>query len=267
MEKNTYLTGSEQEIYNLIKKAGGKVITLEDINGVFPDIPGKKINKVCSSLSKKGYLHRIKRGIYIIQHEPSQKPFISNPYEIALHIYPGYLAFSSALRIYDLIEYEPFTIFVATAGKSRNINLGDYTFRYISMGDKAVDIEFHKNTYVSSKTKTFFDCFYKPQYSGGYSGIVKALYLNEGCDWKKLKEYFEKFASDSLCQRSGYVLELIEKENIIKVSQSLISYLKSRIRTNTRLIPQNKSAGKYIKDWKILDNLGWENIISQKNKV
>jgi len=244
MEKNIYLTGSEQEIFNLIKKAGGNVITLKDIGGLFPEIPGGKINKICSSLSKKGYLYRIRRGVYIIQHEPSQKPLISNPYNIALQIYPGYLAFSSALRIYDLIEYEPFTIFIATTGKSRKIKLGEYTFRYISMGDKAIDTKFYKNVYVSSKTKTFYDCFYKPQYSGGYSTIVKALYLNEGCNWNKLNKYFEKFASDALCQRSGYILELAEKANIIEIPQFIISYLRSRIRTNTRLLPGNKSAGK-----------------------
>ena len=264
MEKNIYLTGSEQEIFNLIKKASGNVVTLKDIKRLFPDISRGKINKVCSSLSKKGHLYRIKRGVYIIQQEPSQKPLVSNPYEIALQIYPGYLAFSSALRIYDLIEYEPFTIFIGTAGKSRKIKLGEYTFRYLSMGNKAIDIKFYKNVYVSSKTKTFYDCFYKPQYSGGYSGIVKALYLNEGCNWDELRDYFEKFASDALCQRSGYVLEIIKNAGIIEVPGFIISYLKSRIKTNSRLIPLNKSAGKYILEWKILDNLGGENIISRE---
>ncbi len=261
MEKNIYLTNAEQEIFNLIKKKDG-VITSDDIKKLFSDIPGAKINKICSSLSKKGYLYRIKRNIYLIQQEPSHAPLISNAGKIALQIYPGYLAFSSALRIYDLIEYEPFTIFIGTAGKSREINLGEYTFKYISVGNKGTDIKFYKGFYVSSKTKTVYDCFYKPQYCGGYSGVVKALYLNNGCNWKKLKEYFEKFASDSLCQRSGYVLELMKNENIIKIPGFIISYMRSRIRTNTRLIPQNKYAGKYIKEWRVLDNLGGENILS-----
>lgn len=263
MEKNIYLTHSEQEVFNLLRKESGNAISLERISGLFPGIDSEKINRICYGLSKKGYLHRIKREVYLIQDEPSQKPLISNPFKIALQIYPGYLAFSSALRIYDLIEYEPFTIFIATAGKSHKIKLGEYVFRYVSMKN-TVGVEFCKNVYVSSKTKTFYDCFYRPQYCGGYSVIAKALYLNKGCDWNELKKYFENFSSDSLCQRSGYVLEIIKNAGIIEVPAFMISYLNSRIKTNSRLIPLNKSAGKYITEWKILDNLGGENIISQE---
>jgi len=263
MDKNIYLTHSEQEVFNLLRKESGNAISIESTRGLFPGIDSEKINRICSRLSIKGYLHRIKRGVYLIQDEPSQKPLISNPFKIALQIYPGYLAFSSALRIYDLIEYEPFTIFAATAGKSHKIKLGEYVFRYISTKNTG-SAEFYKNVYVSSKTKTFYDCFYKPRYCGGYSVIAKALYLNKGCDWNELKKYFENFASDSLCQRSGYVLEIIKNAGSIEVPGFIISYLKSRIKTNSRLIPLNKSAGKYIREWKILDNLGGENIISQE---
>ncbi|PKP59872.1 MAG: hypothetical protein CVT88_04405 [Candidatus Altiarchaeales archaeon HGW-Altiarchaeales-1] len=261
MEKNIYLTRSEQKVYNLIGKVRGSIIKADNIKQLFSDISEEKINKVCSSLSKKGHLYRIKRNIYLIQSEPSEKPLILNPYKLALQIYPGYLAFHSALRIYDLTEYEPFTIFIATAGKSCMIKTGEYIFKYI-FTKNTEGVEFYKNVYVSSKTKTFYDCFSKPQYCGGYSAITKALYLNKGCDWDKLKEYFENFASDTLCQRSGYVLELIKKANIVEIPDFIISYFKSRLKTTARLIPQNKSAGKYIKEWRILDNLGSENIIS-----
>ncbi len=261
MEKNIYLTHYEQHVFNLLFKKSGNIISLESIRCLFPELTVGKINKICSGLSKKGYLHRIKKEIYLIQSDPSQKPLISDPSKIALQIYPGYLAFHSALRIYDLTEYEPFTIFIATAGKSHTIKIGEYIFKYISVKNTE-GVEFYKNVYVSSKTKTFYDCFSKPQYCGGYSVIAKALYLNKGCDWNKLKAYFENFASDTLCQRSGYVIELIKKANIVEIPDFIISYFKSRIKTTARLIPQNKSGGKYIKEWHILDNLGGENIVS-----
>jgi len=93
MDKNIYLTHSEQEVFNLLRKESGNAISIESTRGLFPGIDSEKINRICSRLSIKGYLHRIKRGVYLIQDEPSQKPLISNPFKIALQIYPGYLAF------------------------------------------------------------------------------------------------------------------------------------------------------------------------------
>ncbi len=155
------------------------------------------------------------------------------------------MGFSSALRIYDLLEYEPFTIFVVTDKRSAERMIGEYTLRWVAMGDKAEGATYYQGLYVSTLAKTFFDCFYKPQYGGGYSTITKALYEAE-LDWKEFLSYFKK-TSSSLCQRTGYVLELLNK-NTEKIPQNVIEYFSRRIRNNTRLLPCGKGKGEYIKN-------------------
>lgn len=257
MDKNAYLTRREQEIFNAIFSAD--IIQVGEIQNLFPQLNSKEINKICSSLSSKGYLYRLKRGTYLVQQRPSTTPVIKNPYRVATAIFKGYIGFSSALRVYDLLEYEPFTIFVVTDKKSAERKIGEYTLKWVAMGDKAEGATYYQGLYISTLAKTFFDCFYRPQYGGGYSTITKALYEAE-LDWEEFLSYFKE-ASSSLCQRTGYVLELLNK-NTRKVPQNVIDYFSKRTKNNTKLVPSGRAKGEYIKKWMLVDNLGKENILS-----
>jgi len=53
--------------------------------------------------------------------------FSENPHKVALSIFKGYIGFSSALRTYNLLEYEPTTIFIVTRNKSARKKLGVMT--------------------------------------------------------------------------------------------------------------------------------------------
>jgi len=257
VNKNIYLTPQEQQILGAILPS--EIADVGDIYASFPNFKKRQINKICFSLSSKGYLHRLRKGLYLVQEKPSEKPAIKNPHTIALAMFKGYMGFSSALRIYNLLEYEPFTIFVVTQNKSGSRILGEYTFRAVAMGKKAVGMTFYSGIYISTLSKTFFDCFYKPQYAGGYSVITKAL--NEtNLDWMEFMRYFE-LASSSMCQRTGYVLDAFGKETG-KVPEYILDFLRKRIKNNTKLLPSGKSKGKYSREWMVMDNLGRENILS-----
>ena len=244
-------------ILNAISSAD--IVNSNEIKDIFPGLKPYQVNKVCSSLSSKGYLHRLKKGAYLVQKKPSNIPVIKNAYKIALALFRGYIGFSSALRLYDLIDYEPFTIFVVTGNRSMEKIIGEYTLKYVAMGDKATGMTYYNGVYVSTTAKTFFDCFYKPQYGGGYSTITKALY-DADIDWNEFLGYFG-LVSNSLCQRTGYVLDLLGDATSV-VPTDVLDYFKNRIKNNTRLLPSGSSKGKYIKEWMLLDNLGKENILS-----
>jgi len=259
MKKNYYLTGSEQNVYNSIKHA--EVIASDDIRGFFPELGIGMLYKVLSSLEKKGYLYRLKRNLYLVQKKTGKNPVIENPYRIALALYKGYIGFSSALRQYDLIEYEPFTIFVVTPKKSASVYIGNYTIQAVAMGNKTMGLTLHRGIYVSNIEKTFFDCFYKPQYGGGYETITKALYEKKFLKWDSFLEYFKMFASPSLCQRTGYVLDMMSKETSFRIPNTVIVFFKKRILGKTKLIPTTPSRGKFSAEWKVLDNLGVERML------
>ena len=261
MHKNNYLGKDEQIIYSTIKKTD--VIDNLQIKEIFPNYSSQKINKLCHKLISKGYFYPIKRGIYIINETPSDKPQINNPFRIAPYINQGYIGFSSALRLYDLISYEPFTIFIVTPEKSKELKIGNYLFKTISMGEKATGTTFLKNVYVSTIEKTIFDCFYKPQYAGGYRELTKALTNIKKIEWNQVLNYFERFASDALFQRTGYILEILVDEGLLHPPKQILKEFKKHIGNTTRLIPSKSSKGKYIKQWKLVDNLGKKTILSR----
>lgn len=257
MVKNIYLSKQEQMVFNVISSAD--IVYADEIDDIFPLLQPHQINKICHSLSSKGYLYRLKKGTYMVQKKPSLLPVIKNPYRIASALFKGYIGFSTALRLYDLIDYEPFTIFIVTENKSAEKIIGEYTFKSVAMGEKARGMTYYKDVYISTMAKTFFDCFYKPQYGGGYSTITKALH-DADIAWDEFLDHFD-FASSSLCQRTGYILELLSQE-ADKIPEEVLQYFRKRIKNNTKLLQSGSGKGTYIKRWMLLDNLGKENILS-----
>ncbi|MFH1722847.1 MAG: hypothetical protein ABH950_09625 [Candidatus Altiarchaeota archaeon] len=260
--KKIYLSPLEQEVYGLLRKNSSQTISSDAVKGLFPEKTPSSLNKICSHLAQKGYLYRLKRNLYLIQDIPSEKPIINDPILLAQQIFPGYISFLSALRIYDLIDYEPFTIFVATKEKSIELHLGEYLFKYISLGEKARGTTHHKGVYISTLEKTFFDCFCRPQNAGGYSTLTKAFYLNKKIDWKTFTSYFQRYSSNTLHQRTGYVLDLLATKTDKKIPVKVLNYFHGKQKTKARLLPIQKTRGTYNRKWGITDNLGPKNILS-----
>jgi len=261
MMKNNYLSKEEQIIFNTINKTD--IIDHEQIKDLFPSYPSTKINKICHNLLSKGYLYPVKRGIYIINDKPSDKPMIKNPYTIASYLNKGYLGFSSALHLYDLIDYEPFTIFMVSNQTSSELTIGTYLFKTVAFGKKATGSTFYKNVYVSTIEKTIFDCFYKPQYAGGYQELINTLSKIKSIDWNQVLFYFNHFASNALFQRTGYILTILHKNNTISIPKYFFHEFKKHVKSTTKLIPTAPSKGTYNKEWKVLNNLGKEIIMER----
>ena len=121
MDKNIYATPVEQKIMSAISSR--EVVTAEEIKDLLPDLSPETVDWWCHQLSKKGYLSRLKKGTYIVMDKPSGSPVIKNPFTIALALFSGYIGFSSALYIYGRLDYEPFTVFVVTKNRSKEVSI------------------------------------------------------------------------------------------------------------------------------------------------
>ncbi|RLF49458.1 MAG: hypothetical protein DRN20_02070 [Thermoplasmata archaeon] len=129
MKKNYYLSSSEQKVYNVVSHA--ELVTLELVRELFPELSMGMLYKVLSSLEKKGYLYRLRRGLYLVRKRPGEMAVIENPYRVALSLYKGYIGFSSALRHYNLIEYD-FHCFRGHCGEIRQYAGGKHTAHPLS---------------------------------------------------------------------------------------------------------------------------------------
>jgi len=248
MHKNNYLSRTEQEIWGYISSKD--IIDNELLKLIFPDLSQNNRNKILHSLFKKGYLKRASRDVYYNLNN------LDDYYKLALKIYPGYIGLTSALKYYNLIEYEDFTIFIITEKKYKTISLENYTLKYLPLKELCTGFT---GIRISTVEKTLFDCFLKIKYLN-YSILTKAIYEAKDINWDEFLKYFEK-APKSLSQKAGYILNLMKKETNYKVSNHIIKQLKSKVKCPVKL-ENNSKPSIYSREWKVQDNIGKKIILA-----
>lgn len=256
------LSHKEQQLYLLLESQNKNVFTVNELKEV--RIKKGYLYVLLHRLEKKGWIKSLGKGVYLRLPASAAidgKVYLEDPFLVALKIFKGYLAFLSALRIHGLSEYQPFTVFVVTKNKSDMVKiLEQYEIKAVKLGKRYTGFEKKGKYIVSTVAKTFFDCFYHPEYAGGYSEVLKALYMCKETNWKEFLSYFKKFGSNSLCQRVGYLLSLME-ETDYKIPSEVIRHLKSRVKTKTRL-DFKMGKGKLNKEWLVIDNIGKRELLS-----
>ena len=148
------------------------------------------LKTILSRLNKRKKILRLKRGVY------STNP-LKDAFAAAQATFGGYLAFSTALYLHKIISETPFTIYVATTNTSLSKTVGQYVFKAVALGEKAVGFE-RKEIYVlSTKPKTLFDCIYLSKYSVEEEKLTdefKEAELNSK-EWKEFNIYVKKFVN------------------------------------------------------------------------
>ena len=122
------LTKQELLIYNSLK--GIKtVFTNKEIQNIFQEYKVQRINEILFSLNKKNYLINLEKSKYILNDVYSIEDLFKLSYLVN---YNGYIAFSSALYYYGLIDYEPFTIFIINNKKSKELIINNRSEEHTS---------------------------------------------------------------------------------------------------------------------------------------
>jgi len=254
MDTNYYLTPTEQKIVSVIDEA--LFIDKASLKETLPEVKDKNLDKCISSLIMKGELLRLKNGFYVASGKRGLDTTLI--YKAAPQVYGGYIAFDTALKVHELLDYETFTIMVATPKRSGIIALGAYEVQYVSIGTRCRGQIIIDDIWVSDLEKTIFDCFYKPQHSGGYQNLTKALLQMKNFSWEKFGFYLNKMGTDPMRQRVGFIVSNILDRGSSEDVDAFLSRLKVSVRTPTRLAPSLMLKGKMDREWKVQDNLGPE---------
>jgi len=73
--------------------------------------------------------------------------------------------------------------------------------------------------------------------------------------------YFKLADNSSLCQRTGYLLELMKENTGFNVPKYALDFLSSKVGSPVRLLSFGGKT-KFSKKWRIQDNMGKERILS-----
>ncbi len=231
----------------ILEKKEGLVLTDELISLGFYRV---SVSRVLGKLVKEGILFKIRRGVYSKHKLESLDVFL-----LASTLFGGYLGFATACYLYKWLEYYPFEVHVVTKDRSGQFRVGDSMIEVVALKEKAVGSGRFKDYVVSTKAKTVFDIFYKPELIGGYRELVKVLYNADLLkkDWLEFKRFVEMFGTKSYRQRVGFILS--ELREVTGKKMPALNWLKPREMVVTNL---GDGMGAYSKEWGIINCLGDE---------
>lgn len=217
------------------------------------------------SLAKRGWLHRVRRGVYLIvplEAEPGKAATVADPWILAQEIFsPCYIGGWSAAGYWELTEqiFRPTLVVTAAAIRSKSIELLGQEYRLYRVPASRVRIETSVwrdsvKVKVSSRERTIVDCLRNPALSGGIGHLILMMkeYSNyPERDFKKLLNDAREADSGAVWKRLGYLTEMLwpKEESIInEASRNLAA-------GNIKLDPLVKARGKLVKRWGVWSNV------------
>jgi predicted transcriptional regulator of viral defense system len=268
--RHKYISKQSNELLSFFNEKDMKCFNSSEAVSALPNSSESAIKELLSDMTKRGLLMRLKKGLYyIIPYEQDAETFMPDWHLIAENIVKDakhYIGYYSALQIHNLITQPSLKeqIVVSKQIKPSSIKIKDVPFQFIYhnenhfFGTKKIWIDSFNKVICSDLEKTFIDCLFKPDYSGGIVEIARAIYLSrDKIKFNKLFEYSEKFQSQAVIKRLGFLLETLE------IDTEIIEKLqKAKTKSYVLLDTEIPKTGKMVSRWSIQQNLEIETIKS-----
>jgi len=258
MEDIAGLGKEERKRLSAIVRETKGTISVKEASNILK-VSSTEAAKMLSRWAKKGWLSRVKRGLYIpvpLESRTTEIP-LEDPWIIAERLYsPCYIGGWSAAEYWDLTEQIFRTVMVMTIQKPRERNpiIKGTNFLLRTISEKAMFglkpvWKGQVKISVSDPSRTILDMLNDPKLGGGIRSVVDIFnnYLkSESKDLKLLIEYAMQLGSGAVFKRLGFLLERFAPDQT-----SFIDECKSRITTgNVKLDPSLKS-DKLITRWRL----------------
>lgn len=256
-----------QRLAEIIRSTKGSISVAEAANIL--NLSSPKVAKMLARWAKKGWLSRVRRGIYIPIPLESRTAdtVLENPWIIAERLFaPCYIGGWSAAEYWGLTEQIFRTILVMTQQKPRNrlqvIKGTKFLLRTISneamFGIKPV-WKGQIKVSVSDPTRTVIDMLNDPQSGGGIRSTAD-IFINylksEKANIDLLLEYANQLGVGAVYKRLGFLLERYapDKKTAINICQLSLTA------GNTRLDPKDRQRGtnRLITRWKLWIPESWK---------
>ncbi|MBS3121287.1 type IV toxin-antitoxin system AbiEi family antitoxin domain-containing protein [Candidatus Woesearchaeota archaeon] len=246
-------------VLSTLSEKNKNIFNVDDVAAILHE-KRSSIIKLLHDLTKKRWLFRISKGIYLILPlEAGAMPkFTEHEFILASRlISPYYISYWSALNYYGLTEQVSKTIFIATLKRKLEKEIMGLKFRFITLnknkffGFKAMQLNNHIIK-IAEVEKAIIDCLDLPRNCGGIVEVIKAIdEAKKEIDFNKLIAYAKKMQNAAILNRLGYILELLGIKANIKPSKHYVM-----------LDTISKKKGIYNKKWKIVENVSREELLS-----
>ena len=238
-------------------------IRVEDVLEVHPG-SRKAANLTISRLHRKGWLRRLRRGIYaIIPLEASTpRPAVEDAWPLAMELFsPCYISGWSAAEHWDLTEqiFNGISLVSAHPQRSAEQTIAGIEFRVRTMArDRMFGTEkvwFGSNRVnVADPHRLLVDILDMPSFGGGARHTIDVV----GAYWKsphrnpaKLLEYALRYKRGTVFKRLGFTAELFEAAPDDWLGQCR-KHMSSGV---SRLDPSGSDTGRILTRWRLRINV------------
>jgi predicted transcriptional regulator of viral defense system len=268
MKKN--ISNKSRELLSYFNHGNIKCFGFEEASKALPESSHSALKETLRTMALRGLLMRLKRGLYyIIPYEQDSDSFMPDWHLVSEHLVKNgdhYIGYYSALQVHNLITQPSLKqqIVVSKQVRPSVLEIKGVQFQFVYhnpkhfFGSKKIWIDSYHKVRCSDLEKTLVDCLYKPDYAGGIVEIARALHAaRDEINYFKLLEYIEKFKSQAVIKRLGFLIETLERKteitNILQEKKT-----PSYILLDTEL----PRSGKTIDRWSIQLNVDAETIQS-----
>jgi predicted transcriptional regulator of viral defense system len=270
MMTNKYISTQSGKILTYFNLMNKDCFDYSEAARALPHSSESALKELLSDMVKRGLLMRLKKGLYyIIPYEQNAEAFMPNWHLVAEQLARGtehYIGYYSALQIHGLITQPSLKeqIVVAQQVRPSSLDIKNVTFQFIYhnenhfFGSKKTWIDSFNKVMCSDLEKTILDCLFKPDYAGGITEVARAIYASkEKIIYDRLFEYSQRFGSQAVIKRLGFLLETLE------INTGIIRQLQ-KIKTDSYVVLDTElpKSGKMIRRWSIQQNLETETIKS-----
>ncbi len=247
-------------------REGLEFFQVKDAARILPNRDETTIRRLLGDMVRNGLLLRLREGLYnIIPYDREPETYFPDWHVAAHHLtghIPYYIGYYSALALHDLTVQPSLLEQIVTARPVRpSVQIiKDIRFSFIAHNSKhffgATKKWVQQGTFriqCSDLEKTLIDCAFKPEYAGGASELSHALYKSRHVlNAEKLLEYVNRFDSDAVIRRLGFLLEALDI--LPELSHALRAKI-SKSSTYVALDTALPKSGQMFSRWGIIQNL------------
>ncbi|MCK4504652.1 MAG: type IV toxin-antitoxin system AbiEi family antitoxin domain-containing protein [Candidatus Aegiribacteria sp.] len=234
-------------------------------------LPAKKANRLFAHWASRGWLSRIRRGMYITVPLDAINPseWRVDPWLIADALFaPCYIGGWSAAEYWGLTEQIFNDIVVFTSGGTRRRSHEVKGTRFIVISVPVKRITDFKTVWrddlrvkVSSPARTVIDILDKPELGGGIrhaAQITVEFFQGEHSDHFSILSILESWKNKSVCKRLGFIIETFDLD-----APAVLAYCCANVSSGySRLDPSIGRKGTLLRKWMLEVNatLGTESL-------
>lgn len=248
-----------------VLKRGGAVITVKAAAAALM-LPSGEASQLLSGWCKKGWLSRVKRGIYVpipLQSQTSAV-MVDEPWVLAKTMFsPCYIGGWSAAEHWDFTEQIFNSVMVLTTKKvhERTLALHGARFQLKTVdkkrifGTKEVWLQ-NQKVEVSDPSRTIIDVLNDPALAGGIrmsSDILSAYLRSTHKNASLLKKYADQLGNTAVYKRLGFLLEKTAPGEV-----ELTELCKAKLKSGYSQLDPGTPGKKLVTRWGLWVPAGWE---------